>query len=190
MLSHVWFLEMQRTVARQAPKSMRFPREEYYIGLPFPSPGDFPDPGIESRSPALQADSLLSEPPGKTLLEDPVLLEVSILMNGTLVFEGTISNYSRNELTEERPVNDSYLDLESRENGGCCHLHCVSFSASPSSPCWQKGFLWPPGTCLSSTQVRLVLLPFLPPHCPLTLTQPWSQPTKLWKGHPTVEHCQ
>ena len=126
---------MQRTVARQAPKSMRFPREEYYIGLPFPSPGNFPDPGIESRSPALQADSLLSEPPGKTLLEDPVLLEVSILMNGTLVFEGTISNYSRNELTEERPVNDSYLDLESRENGGCCHLHCVSFSASPSSPC-------------------------------------------------------
>ena len=56
----------------------------------------FPDPGIESRSPALQADSLLSEPPGKTLLEDPVLLEVSILLNGMLVFEGTISNYSKN----------------------------------------------------------------------------------------------
>ena len=72
---------MQRTVACQAPKSMRFPRQEYQSGLPFPSPRDFPDPGIESRSLALQADSLLSSKPGKTLLEDLVLLEVSILMN-------------------------------------------------------------------------------------------------------------
>ena len=53
----------------------------------------------------------------------------------TLVFEGTISNYSRNELTEERPVNDSYLDLEIGENGGPFDLHCMSFPASPSSPC-------------------------------------------------------
>ena len=44
--------------------SMGFPRQEYWSGLPFPSPGDFPDSGIEPRSPALQADSLLSEPPG------------------------------------------------------------------------------------------------------------------------------
>ena len=42
---------------------MGFSRQEYWSGLPFPSPGDLPDPGIESRSPALQADSLLSEPP-------------------------------------------------------------------------------------------------------------------------------
>ena len=44
---------------------MGFSREEYWHGLPFPSPGDLPDPGIESGSPALQADSLLSETPGK-----------------------------------------------------------------------------------------------------------------------------
>ena len=44
---------------------MEFSREEYCSGLPFPSPGDLPDPGIKSRSPALQADSLPSEPPGK-----------------------------------------------------------------------------------------------------------------------------
>ena len=44
---------------------MGFSRQEYWSGLPFPSPGDFPDPGIEPGSPALQADSLLSEPPGK-----------------------------------------------------------------------------------------------------------------------------
>ena len=44
---------------------MGFSRQEYWSGLPFSSPGDFPDPGIEPRSPALQADALTSEPPGK-----------------------------------------------------------------------------------------------------------------------------
>ena len=44
---------------------MGFSRQEYWSGLPFPSPGDLPDPGIEPRSPALQADALPSEPPGK-----------------------------------------------------------------------------------------------------------------------------
>jgi len=49
----------------QAPQSMEFFRQEYWSGLPYPSPGDLPDLGIESRSPALQADALPSEPPGK-----------------------------------------------------------------------------------------------------------------------------
>ena len=53
------------TVAYQTPLSMGFSRQECWTGLPFPSPGDLPDPGIEPRSPALQADALLSEPPGK-----------------------------------------------------------------------------------------------------------------------------
>ena len=44
---------------------MGFSKQEYWSGLPFPSPEDLPDPGIKPRSPALQADSLLSEPPGK-----------------------------------------------------------------------------------------------------------------------------
>ena len=55
-------------VAYQAPLSMGLPRQEYWSGLPFPSPGDLPDPGIEPRSPALEADTLTSEPPGKPLL--------------------------------------------------------------------------------------------------------------------------
>ena len=46
------------TVACQAPLSMGFSRQEYWTGLPFPSPGDLPDPEIEPGSPALQADSL------------------------------------------------------------------------------------------------------------------------------------
>ena len=53
------------TVAHQAPQSMKFSRQEYWRGLPFPSPGDLPNPGMEPRSPALQADALPSEPPGK-----------------------------------------------------------------------------------------------------------------------------
>ena len=53
---------LQLHVAHQAPLSMEFSRQEYWSGLPFPTPGDLPDPGIEPGSPALQADSLLSEP--------------------------------------------------------------------------------------------------------------------------------
>ena len=55
------------TVACQAPLSMEFSSQEYWSGLPFPSPGNLPDPRIEPGSPALQADSLLSEPPGKPI---------------------------------------------------------------------------------------------------------------------------
>ena len=51
------------TVAHQAPPSMEFSRQEYWSGLPFPSPGDLPDLGIEPQSSALQADALQSEPP-------------------------------------------------------------------------------------------------------------------------------
>ena len=53
------------TVAYQAPLSMGFFRQEYWSGLPFPSPGDLPDPGMEPGSTALQSDSTLSEPSGK-----------------------------------------------------------------------------------------------------------------------------
>ena len=57
-------------VAHQAPLSMEFFRQEYCSGLAFPSPGDLPHPGTESRSPALQADSLPTEPPGKPHFTD------------------------------------------------------------------------------------------------------------------------
>ena len=52
------------TVAHQAPQSMEFSRQDYWSGLPFPSPADLPNPGIEAGSPALQAGALPSEPPG------------------------------------------------------------------------------------------------------------------------------
>ena len=56
------------TVARQAPLSMAFSRQEYWSGVPFSSPGDLPDLGIKPWSSALQEDSLLPEPPGKPML--------------------------------------------------------------------------------------------------------------------------
>ena len=62
-----------RTVAYQAPPSMGFSRQEYWSGVPFPSPGDLPNPGIEPGSPALEADALTSEPPGKNILREEQL---------------------------------------------------------------------------------------------------------------------
>ena len=68
-LSHVRLFATPWTVAYQAPPSMGFSRQEYWSGLPFPSPGDLPDPGIEARSPALEADALTSELPGNPNLQ-------------------------------------------------------------------------------------------------------------------------
>ena len=65
------------TVAHQAPLGMEWSRQGYWSGLPFPSPGDLPNPGIEPRSPALQADSLPSELPGKP----NVILSLSIYLS-------------------------------------------------------------------------------------------------------------
>ena len=56
-----FFIATLWAVVRQAPRSMGFSRQEYWSGLPFPSPGDLPNPGVEPRSPALEADALTSE---------------------------------------------------------------------------------------------------------------------------------
>ena len=65
LLSHVQLFATLWTLARQAPLSMGFSRQEHWSGLPFPSPRDLPNPGIEPQPPELQADALSSEPPGK-----------------------------------------------------------------------------------------------------------------------------
>ena len=67
-LSRVRLFATPWTVAYQAPQSMGFSRQEYWSGLPFPSPGDLPDPGIEPWSPALQAGAISSEPPGEKVV--------------------------------------------------------------------------------------------------------------------------
>ena len=70
--SHVQLFVTPWTVVHQDPLSMEFSRQEHWSGLPSPSPGDLPDAEIRPPSPALQADSLPSEPPGSLIL--PMLL--------------------------------------------------------------------------------------------------------------------
>ena len=73
-LSCVWLFVTPWTVAYEGPPSMGSSRQEYWSGLPFPSPRDLPDPGMEPQSPALQADALSSEPPGKPFVNWPVYI--------------------------------------------------------------------------------------------------------------------
>ena len=75
LLSYVQLFGIPWTVAYQAPPSMGFPRQEYWSGVPFPSPGDLADPGSEPGSPALQADTLPSEPPEATIIIIVVVIE-------------------------------------------------------------------------------------------------------------------
>ena len=72
------------TGARQAPLSMKFSRQEYWSGLLFPSSGDLPDPGIEPRSPAFQADALTSEPVLKN--KDITLLTMVCIVKAMVFF--------------------------------------------------------------------------------------------------------
>ena len=95
-LSRVWLFVTPWTVVHQAPPSMGFSRQEYWSGLPFPSPGDLPDPGIEPRSPRLQADALTSEPPGKQILAviPHVVQYQAILINVALQVVLKLSSFS------------------------------------------------------------------------------------------------
>ena len=82
MLSRLRLFATLWTVAHQAPLSMGFSRQEYWSGLPFPSPGDLPDPGTKPRSPALRADALTSEPPRK-----PPKTDVYIVLKKVFFFK-------------------------------------------------------------------------------------------------------
>ena len=81
VLSHVQFFATPWTVAHQAPLSMGFSRQEYWSGLPWPPPGDLPDPGIELTSPALAGGFFITEPPGKPFLLDR-FIEWGLLLGG------------------------------------------------------------------------------------------------------------
>ena len=89
MLSHVQLFATPWTVAYQAPLSMGFSRQEYCSGLPIPSLGDLPDPGIEPGSPALRADALPSEPPGKPIVASSIVLEASSIVGYIVVAQST-----------------------------------------------------------------------------------------------------
>ena len=78
LLSRVRLFATPWTVACQAPLSMEFSRQEYQSGLPFPSPGDLPDPGVEARPPASPAASLPSEPKSSVKFSVPVTMALHI----------------------------------------------------------------------------------------------------------------
>ena len=111
-------------VARQAPLSTGFSWQEYWSGLPFLSPGDLPDPGIEPRSPALQADSLPSEPPGK-----PKALKKKKRKTKTNIF----LRLSLKKIQKAIKENSKWILRESSENGnswhteGNCHVVINSY---------------------------------------------------------------
>ena len=94
-LSRVRLFATPWTVAYQAPPSMGFSRQEYWSGLPFPSPGDLPDPGIKPKPSAFQAEALTSEPPGKPLsfLKDNVKLKWCFFKNSVSFIFGCAGSW-------------------------------------------------------------------------------------------------
>ena len=100
LLSHEPFATPQ-TVAHQAPLSMGFSRQEYWSGLPIPSPGDLPDPGIEPGSPTLQADSLPSE---LSFIEFLLYAKLSIYVIFHLTIHTTISKMRTRKLRNSADV--------------------------------------------------------------------------------------
>ena len=85
-LSRVRLSAAPWTLAYQAPPSMGFSRQEYWSGLPFPSPGNLPDSGIEPKSPALQADALPSRPPEKCLQFSNCITLLKVLCTFAILF--------------------------------------------------------------------------------------------------------
>ena len=92
----------------QALLSMGFSRQEYWSGLPFPSPGNLPNPGIEPGSPALQADALLSEPPGSSHSKGEIVEDVPP--------DGVMSAFSRDTQAVRTWVTPWFL-FSGRYNG-------------------------------------------------------------------------
>ena len=88
------------TVAYQAPPSIAFSRQEDWSGLPFLSPGDLPDPGIEPRSPSLQAGALPSELPGSWELLRPEVKPVYPALAGRFLPTGPPGKSLRHSLTQ------------------------------------------------------------------------------------------
>ena len=132
------------TVAYQAPPSMGLSRQECWSGLPFPSPGDLPDPGIEPRSPALQADALPSKPPGK-----PIETKV-YLKNWDYLVEQRL-DYS----TTSRPRKSGRKTLESRfmwSNKKTSQVAQWLRTCLLMQKTWVLSLVWEDSTCLGAAK--------------------------------------
>jgi len=110
LLSHIWLFVTPWTLAYQAPLSMGFSRQEYWSRLPFPPPGDLPNPGTERAFPALAGGFFTTEPPG-----EPRCLFWSLL----LLFSGSVACQASLSFT----VFQSLLKLMSIESGMLSNHH-------------------------------------------------------------------
>ena len=116
--SHVWFVETPWTIAYQPPPSMEFSRQKYWSGLPFPSLGDLPEPGMELGSATLQADTLPSEPQGSHFHEYNTLtycqLKMTVKMKMTYLWKHRLSiikTVERNRLIVNNNVRKHLVKL-------------------------------------------------------------------------------
>ena len=117
--SHVRLFATPWTVTYQATQTMGFSRQQCWSGLPFPSPGDLSDPGIEPESPALQADALPSEPPGKPNTAERICVTQTCLARNTKE-----SPYSSHVLTPD--IHSTFIKYSFR-----CHIHCEALPGKP-----------------------------------------------------------
>ena len=99
-----------KTAAYQVPQFMGFSRQEYWSGLPFPFPGDLPDPGIEPRSPALQVDALPSEPPGNMI--NPYNKTINIRKQFTVCLVSGLKSKASTKQTAYQCVSQDKTDTE------------------------------------------------------------------------------
>ena len=129
MLSFVQLLVTPWIGAHQSPLPMEFSRQEYRGGLPFPSPGDLPDPGIEPGSPALQANSLSSEPSGKPILCMCVSLSVICLTDETIISSQNSWKYCQGL---------SFPELFENNLPALCLSLCLMCTIFPTRPFFHK----------------------------------------------------
>ena len=175
-LSRVRLFTTPWTVAYQAPPipSMGFSRQECWSGLPFPSPGDLPDPGIEPGSPALQADALLSEPPGKVM---PDWLGPSWCLGNC-----TDRNLIWSFLCRLEALHRSFPSILT--SAKCTHLPNRVTCQGPPSPLW---FLLDKSEC---TNHQLIDQP-APPSLIVVLQKPyWGGGGRLKPAHKWGPQCK
>ena len=125
LLSCVWLFATKWTVVCQAPLSMGFSRQEYWSGFPFPSPGDVPNPGIKSRSPALQTDPLPSESPGKPLIEADPLTTTQELAEELNTGLSTFYTWHLKQIGKVKKL-DTWVPHELTTNQKTCHFEASS----------------------------------------------------------------
>ena len=137
-------LVTQRAVVHQAPLSTGFPRQEYWSGLPFPAPGDLPNPGIEPGCPTSQADSLPTEPPGKSYPNYGYSLKQDgkAKTNQQICLQRKALDYSLKPLL----LQSSYQPLKGKH--GTLPAHWESELQGRS---WKRLFLHSEGNCLASS---------------------------------------